>query len=117
MQRILFVMILLLSAVCANVAATERPDSGKMLAKLTEELSLTDEQQAETEAVMGLFHDEIKLLHESEGSRRDKGKKMKAAAETRDSQMQQILDESQFELYQNMVAEMREKMKQRRKEG
>ncbi|MCL1092240.1 hypothetical protein [Shewanella kaireitica] len=117
MQRILIVVFLLLTVISVSVSAGERPDPGKMLAKLTEELSLTEEQQTETEAVMGLFHDEMKLLHESDGSRRDKGKKMKAAVETRDSKMQQILDEAQYEKYQVMVTEMREQMKQRRKQN
>ncbi len=115
MQRTLIVVILLLTAISANISAGERPDSSKMLAKLTEELSLTDEQLTETEAVMGLFHDEMELLRDSDESRREKGKKMRSAAEARDNQMQQILDEPQYEKYQAMVAEMREQMKQRRK--
>ncbi|MCL1050430.1 hypothetical protein L2755_12430 [Shewanella abyssi] len=117
MQRILIVMTLLLSISSVNVFAGERPEPGQMLAKFTQELNLTDEQQVETEAVMGEFHDEMKLLHDSEGSRREKGEQMRAAAETRDNKMQQILDEPQYEQYQQMVAEMREQMKQKRKQG
>ncbi|MFT5789060.1 MAG: hypothetical protein ACI8SJ_001168 [Shewanella sp.] len=115
MQRILIVMTLLLSISSVNLFAGERPDAGQMLAKLTQELNLTDEQQVETEAVMGLFHDEVKLLHDTDSSRHEKGEQMKAAAEERDSKMQQILDEPQYEKYQQMVAEMYEQMKHKRK--
>ncbi|ACJ31049.1 hypothetical protein swp_4404 [Shewanella piezotolerans WP3] len=117
MQRLLIVITLLVGFFSVSVLAVDKPEPGQMLAKLTKELNLTLEQQTETEAVMGLFHDEMELLRDSDESRREKGKKMRSAAETRDNKMRQILDEPQFEQYQAMVAEMREQMKQRRKQN
>ncbi|WOT05638.1 hypothetical protein [Shewanella youngdeokensis] len=114
MPRISIVITLLLGLSSMNVLAEGRPDPAQMLAKLTQELSLTDEQQTETAALMEQFHSEAEQLRESGGDRREQRDQMKAIAEERDSNMEQILDADQYEQYQEMMSQMQAQMKNRR---
>ncbi|BDY03667.1 hypothetical protein [Ferrimonas sp. YFM] len=96
----------------ANELAQEMTD------RLTEALSLTDSQQAEVLEQQTHFSDTLLSLKESSGSRRDKGRQMRDAAEARDVAMREILTETQWQEYEVIRDEqkqkMREQMKQRR---
>lgn len=111
MQRLLITILTLFSLVSVNASAAKMPSPEQMIERLILELNLSQEQQSQTENIMQAFGDELTSLRENEASRREKGGKMRAAAEARDEKMQDILDDEQFEKYQELMAQSRGQMK------
>ncbi|WP_417347355.1 hypothetical protein [Ferrimonas sp.] len=116
MRNLIFSLLLALPLTLhageANELAQEMTD------RLTEALSLTESQQAEVLEQQTRFSDTLLTLKESGGSRRDKGRQMRDAAEARDEALREILTETQWKEYEVIRDEqkqkMRDQMKQRR---
>ena len=80
-----------------------------------EKLNLTEAQSAEVEEINLTFFEELSELKKSNEARFAKYKKLKSLGKERDKEMEAVLDDSQYKIYQEYQAEIRDEFKQNRK--
>ncbi len=114
-------LLLLFVSTSASVLA-QRQQGSKMemvMAKLTEKLSLTPDQQSKVKAIFSAHFDQMKALKEQikNLSPEDKKTALKAQWKKTDDAMLAVLDATQKTKYQEAKKEMRKNRKTRNAEG
>jgi Spy/CpxP family protein refolding chaperone len=80
---------------------------GDMLARLTKQLDLTDDQQAKIKPILETFHSQMQSVHQDSSlSQEDRRSKMKDARETMNSQINAVLTPDQQTKFAAMQAKM-----------
>ncbi len=80
---------------------------GDMLARLTKELDLTDDQQAKIKPILETFHTQAQSVHQDTSlSPEDRRSKMKDARETLNSQINAVLTPDQQTKFAALQAKM-----------
>lgn len=78
------------------------------------ELNLTDEQAEKVEVINSNFFEKLQSIRSGNGSRLEKYRELKDAANERDSRMKQVLTKDQYKIYKKHQKEMKSEMKSRR---
>lgn len=94
------------------------PSVDDQLKNLTEQLSLTDDQQTKAKAILQDTHDQMaKLMQDESMSREDKMTKMRSLHETASGKIRDILTDDQKKKFDDMQKEMQERTRERRQGG
>lgn len=78
------------------------------------ELNLTDEQAEKVEVINSNFFEKLQSIRSGNGSRLEKYRELKDAANERDSKMKQVLTKDQYKIYKKHQKDMKSEMKSRR---
>lgn len=82
---------------------------------ISAELSLNGDQEQKVLEAQTIFAKTLISLRDSDGSRREKGKKLRSAAEQRDDRIKAVLTDEQWEKYEILRDEQRQKMREQMK--
>ncbi|HKV94060.1 MAG TPA: Spy/CpxP family protein refolding chaperone [Candidatus Angelobacter sp.] len=94
------------------------PSVDDQVKHLTEQLSLTDDQQSKVKAIVQDTHDQMtKLMQDESLSREDKMTKARSLHEAATGKIRDILTDEQKKKFDDMQKEMQEHMHQRREGG
>lgn len=94
------------------------PSVDDQVKNLTEQLSLTDDQQGKVKAILQDTHDQMmKLMQDDSVSREDKMAKGRSLHEAAVGKIRDILTDDQKKKFDDMQKEMQERMHQRRESG
>ena len=94
------------------------PSVDDQVKHLTEQLSLTDDQQTKVKAIVQDTHDQMaKLMQDESMSREDKMTKMRSLHETASGKVREILTDEQKKKFDDMQKEMQEHMRDRHQGG
>jgi hypothetical protein len=116
----LFAMIVL-SIVSTNLSAQskmtpeEKEELKAKFAAYKEKLNLSEDQSVKVEAINATYFEGLSQLKNSTERKMSKYKKFKALQSTRDQQMKEVLNEEQYKLYKEFQKEMREDLKENRR--
>jgi Spy/CpxP family protein refolding chaperone len=90
------------------------PSVDDQVKHLTEQLSLTDDQQSKVKAIVQDAHDQMaKLMQDESMSREDRMTKMRSLHEAATGKIRDILTDEQKKKFDDMQKEMQEHMHQR----
>jgi hypothetical protein len=114
-------MIISILTIVSTTAARAQMDSMKtasdraasMTEKMKTQLSLTDAQYPQVQALNMKYAQKMDSLRSSAGERSTKFPAMKSIQQSKDDELKGILTSDQFTKYQAMEQEMRQKMMQR----
>lgn len=107
-------------ATSQNQAARTPLTPDQVVAKLDNQLSLTDDQKAKITPIIADRQEKLRNLQSESMRRRKKAREMKAIFQDSDKKIEAVLTDQQKSKYEQMQEQMREQMKQRwqqRKEG
>lgn len=94
------------------------PSVDDQVKNLTEQLSLTDDQQGKVKAILQDTHDQMmKLMQDDSVSREDKMAKGRNLHEAAVGKIRDVLTDDQKKKFDDMQKEMQERMHQRREGG
>jgi hypothetical protein len=116
----LFAMILL-AIVSTNLSAQskmtpeEKEELKAKFAAYKEKLNLSEDQSVKVEAINATYFEGLSQLKNSTERKMSKYKKFKALQSTRDQKMKEVLNEEQYKLYKEFQKEMREDLKENRR--
>ncbi len=83
---------------------------------MTEALDLNASQVAQVEDINMKYSERIADIQAQSGDRRGKFKTMRGMMEEKDAELEAVFTSNQYTIYQEKKAEMRSKMKKRRRE-
>jgi len=110
------------SAICAKTpmpAAQEKswPTPDEVVAKLDSKLGLSADQKAKITPIVADRQDKLKALAgDTSSTRPQKAQKMKAIYDESDAKIKAVLNDDQKKKYDEMQAEMRDQMRERRQQ-
>jgi Spy/CpxP family protein refolding chaperone len=84
---------------------------------MQEKLSLTEDQKTQVYDINLKYAQKLEDAYNAGGSKVKRLRNMKAVSEEKDGQLKTVLTGNQFDLYLKYKDEMREKIKENRKEG
>ena len=86
--------------------------------RLAKELNLTADQQAKVQQLMTAQRQEMQgAIQNAGGDRRAMGQAMRAGRDKFDTQLKGVLNADQYTKYQQIIAQRREQMRERRQNG
>jgi|SRR6516165_8675303 hypothetical protein len=100
-------------------AAQEKswPSPDEVVAKLDSKLSLSADQKAKITPIIADRQDKLKALAaDTSSTRLQKAQKMKAVYDDSDTKIKAVLNDDQKKKYDEMQAEMRDQMRERRQQ-
>ena len=83
---------------------------------MTEALNLSEEQVPTVESINVKYSEKIAAIQARDGNRRSKFQSMRGLMEEKDAELAAVMTQAQYIIYQERKAEMRAKMKEKRKE-
>ena len=104
-----------LKAQQSKMTAEEKEEARARYEAYQEKLNLTEAQSAKVEEINLTFFEGLSELRNSNEARFAKYKKFKGLSKERDKEMEAVLDDSQYKIYQQYQAETRDEFKQNRK--
>ena len=82
-----------------------------------EKLELTDAQSTRVEAINSTFFEGLSVIRSSNEPKLSKYKQFKKLQSDKDKQMEDVLDDRQFKLYKEFQAEMKEDLRENRRQN
>jgi hypothetical protein len=116
----LFAMIVLSTVSISSSAQSKMtPEEKEALkakfAAYKEKLSLSEDQSVKVEAINATYFEGLSQLKNSNERKMSRYKKFKALQSTRDQQMKEVLNEEQYKMYKEFQKEIREDLKESRR--
>ncbi len=114
--------VLILAGMAILLALQSKAQSGlsdaqkARLQSYRDKLNLTDEQKPKVRAIDSVYFTGLAGLKQSQQGRLAKYKQFKSLSSTRDQQMKAVLTPQQFEQYQQFREEVKEEMKEKRRQ-
>lgn len=93
----------------------QKAEFQKQLAIYLEELDLSEDQKIKFEEISKKYARQMKSLRDSDKGRLAKYKELKSIQKNKNEEMEVLLSEEQYEVYERMQEERMQKMKERRK--
>lgn len=120
--RALFLAVMILAAVTAATAFEEpggerenRRSVEERLEEFSRKLDLNDDQKAQVKAILESAQAEMKELREAEGSRREKGSRLREIGKETNSKIRAVLNDEQKKKFDELVEEKKSQMRERRR--
>jgi hypothetical protein len=116
----LFAMIVLSTVSISSSAQSKMTPEEKEALKAKfvaykEKLSLSEDQSVKVEAINATYFEGLSQLKNSNERKMSRYKKFKALQSTRDQQMKEVLNEEQYKMYKEFQKEIREDLKESRR--
>ncbi|SIO02544.1 hypothetical protein SAMN04488055_2579 [Chitinophaga niabensis] len=115
MKKIIIFTTVLLCTTCTNLLAQKQEALEKYQANRAK-LNLTEEQELKVKAVDSVYLLSLEGLRKEGGSKLSKLRKFKDMTATKDKQMKAILDKEQYKTYTAQQKEMKEAVKNKRRQ-
>jgi Spy/CpxP family protein refolding chaperone len=122
-KALVFAMVILAAAAVASAFEESGSQTGKAGARTAEErleefskkLDLNDDQKAQVKTILESAQGEMKELREAEGSRREKGSRLRELGKETNGKIRAVLNHEQKNKFDELVAEKKSQMRERRK--
>jgi hypothetical protein len=115
MKKIIIITTLLLFTACTSLLAQQQEALEKYQANRAK-LNLTEEQEKKVKAIDSVYLTSLEGLRKEGGSRISKLRKFKDMTSAKDQQMKVVLDKEQYKIYQAQQKEMKEMVKNKRRQ-
>jgi Spy/CpxP family protein refolding chaperone len=116
-------MVILAAATVASAFEESGSQTGKAGARTAEErleefskkLDLNDDQKAQVKTILESAQGEMKELREAEGSRREKGSRLRELGKETNGKIRAVLNDEQKKKFDELVEQKKSEMRERRR--
>ena len=114
LKKISFILLVMMTFSLSFICAQSRLNIEEEVKRLTNDLSLSDEQASQVEEILTNTKGQADKLRESGLDRREMMPQMRALMEATDEQIESILNAEQLEKFIEIVEKRKEEMRKRR---
>jgi Spy/CpxP family protein refolding chaperone len=122
-KALVFAMVILAAATVASAFEESGSQTGKAGARTAEErleefskkLDLNDDQKAQVKTILESAQGEMKELREAEGSRREKGSRLRELGKETNGKIRAVLNDEQKKKFDELVEQKKSEMRERRR--
>ena len=122
-KALVFAMVILAAATVASAFEESASQSGRPGARTVEErleefskkLDLNDDQKAQVKTILESAQAEMKELRQAEGSRREKGSRLREIGKETNGKIRAVLNDEQKKKFDELVEQKKSQMRERRR--
>lgn len=122
-KALVFAMVILAAATVGSAFEESASQSGrpaartveKRLEEFSKKLDLNDDQKAQVKTILESAQAEMKELRQAEGSRREKGSRLREIGKETNGKIRALLNDEQKKKFDELVEEKKSQMRERRR--